>query len=120
MKNLSISNSSYVSTPLDSVWEIEKSYSADYWNNWFGNYWKVSLILSIIYIVGIRWASERMKHRKRFQLQGPLFLWNVGLAVFSVLGASRTVPELLSSVGTNGWIDSTICTRWGKRNFKIS
>lgn len=31
----------------------------------------------------------------RFQLRGPLIVWNTMLAMFSIMGAFRTAPELI-------------------------
>lgn len=32
---------------------------------------------------------------RRFELRGPLVIWNSALAIFSIIGASRTAPELI-------------------------
>jgi hypothetical protein len=42
-----------------------------------------------------------MQNRKPFDLKGPLALWNLGLSVFSFMGAIRTVPHLLNNIYQN-------------------
>lgn len=49
-----------------------------------------------------------MRDRKPFDLKGPLALWNLGLAVFSFMGAMRTVPQLLNNLYQNDFYYS-IC-----------
>lgn len=49
-----------------------------------------------------------MKSRSRFNLRGPLAVWSGILAIFSILGAIRTVPELFYVLGKYGW-DYSIC-----------
>ncbi|KJH52247.1 GNS1/SUR4 family protein [Dictyocaulus viviparus] len=50
-----------------------------------------------------------MEGRKPFAFNVPLFLWNVGLALFSILGFVRMTPEWLWSWTENSFVYS-ICT----------
>mmetsp|Transcript_15393 Transcript_15393/g.46408 ORF Transcript_15393/g.46408 Transcript_15393/m.46408 type:complete len:220 (-) Transcript_15393:607-1266(-) len=49
-----------------------------------------------------------MKNREAFDLKGPLMFWNLGLSIFSWIGASRTVPHLLYNIYTHSFED-TVC-----------
>uniref|UniRef100_A0A1I8Q6M2 Elongation of very long chain fatty acids protein n=1 Tax=Stomoxys calcitrans TaxID=35570 RepID=A0A1I8Q6M2_STOCA len=48
-----------------------------------------------IYMLVIFGGQHFMQNRPRFQLRGPLIIWNTMLAMFSIMGAFRTAPELL-------------------------
>lgn len=47
----------------------------------------------------------------RFQLRGPLIAWNTMLAVFSVMGALRTAPELIHVLRHYGLFHSVCVPR---------
>lgn len=49
-----------------------------------------------------------MKERVGFKLRAPLALWSGILAIFSILGAIRTLPELFYVLSNYGW-DFSIC-----------
>ena len=40
--------------------------------------------------------------REPFHLRRPLMAWNLVLAVFSILGAARTLPEFIFTFSTHG------------------
>jgi len=96
---------------VPTVWEIEKSFSEDYWNAWFKDNWRMSFLLCSIYLAGLRLGSDWMKSRQRFQLTGALFLWNLGLAIFSIVGSIRTFPELIQAFGRENGVHSSLCLR---------
>lgn len=41
-------------------------------------------------------------YRYRFELRGLLVVWNTALAMFSIMGASRTAPELFHVLRHHG------------------
>ncbi|KAF5288732.1 hypothetical protein FQA39_LY15304 [Lamprigera yunnana] len=41
------------------------------------------------------WTVHLMQNRPKFELRGLLSIWNTALAIFSIMGAIRTGPELL-------------------------
>lgn len=47
----------------------------------------------------------------RFQLRGPLIIWNTMLAMFSIMGAFRTAPELLHVLRHYGLFHSVCVPR---------
>lgn len=47
----------------------------------------------------------------RFQLRGPLIVWNTMLAMFSIMGAFRTAPELLHVLRHYGLFHSVCVPR---------
>jgi len=49
-----------------------------------------------------------MEKRERIELRFPLILWNVALALFSIFGMIRCVPEMIYNLGKDG-LQYTIC-----------
>eukprot|EP00930_Biecheleria_cincta_P033480 TRINITY_DN23208_c0_g1_i1.p1 TRINITY_DN23208_c0_g1~~TRINITY_DN23208_c0_g1_i1.p1 ORF type:complete len:353 (+),score=36.60 TRINITY_DN23208_c0_g1_i1:24-1061(+) len=70
--------------------------------------WWVSYLASALYLVFINVGPMMMKDRKAFDLKIPLALWNLFLAVFSFIGAVRTVPALLGALNNFGFT-YTLC-----------
>lgn len=70
--------------------------------------WTVSLYASAIYLVLVFQGRRWMQSRKPYELRKPLVLWNIGLAVFSILGTASVLPSVLKSLFTYG-IDYTVC-----------
>jgi elongation of very long chain fatty acids protein 6 len=101
-----------LSHPL--VFEFEqKFFDRTYAHNiyaWMNQWWWLSIVYSIIYIIFIYYGRALMESRERFELRTPLILWNLGLALFSIFGMLRCVPEMLFSLTTEG-LQYTICDR---------
>jgi hypothetical protein len=57
--------------------------------------WHVPLVIAALYLGGIYFGQRAMAHRKPFDLRGALAYWNLFLALFSLIGALRTVPYAL-------------------------
>ena len=80
------------------------------------DHWEVPLGAVSVYLLGIYFGRAVMDTRKAFSLTIILALWNAFLALFSFLGAVRTVPELLYNLQHTSF-ESTICTEpqmaWG-------
>ncbi|XP_004701020.1 elongation of very long chain fatty acids protein 3 [Echinops telfairi] len=53
-------------------------------------HWSASFSIAFTYLVFIALGQNYMKARKSFNLQKPLFLWSLSLAIFSILGTVRT------------------------------
>lgn len=82
------------------------------WANFFYVYWSVPLYTGTVYLLCVFFLQSYMKSKKPFQLKKTLFLWNMGLGIFSMMGFLRTVPELYTIVtsGPDGFVRS-ICNR---------
>ncbi|XKL62657.1 hypothetical protein PGB90_002490 [Kerria lacca] len=59
------------------------------------NYWTSGFYLCGIYVLLIFSLQSYMQNRPKYNLRKVLVVWNTCLAVFSIIGASRTLPELL-------------------------
>jgi hypothetical protein len=93
------------------VWSVE-NFSLDYWRLWLGSNWKLSGWISLLYIIAIFAGQLAMKNRPPFALRKTLFLWNILLAVFSILGTLRTWPEMYYILTTqHSGLHQSVCSR---------
>jgi len=76
---------------------------------WMQENWYHSITMSVLYVIAIYLGKKLMESRKPYTLDFPLFLWNLGLAIFSILGVVRMTPEMFWSVNSNSFMYS-ICT----------
>jgi elongation of very long chain fatty acids protein 6 len=94
------------------VHDLEKKYfDSEYTGvriKWMHDNWWMSVVFSVVYIVGIFGGQRLMKDVPRFTLQKPLILWNMALAVFSIIGSLRMIQHLAHVVGTHG-LEHSIC-----------
>lgn len=73
-------------------------------------WWWLSIVLSIIYVCLVFYGTSLMKNRKPYETRTSLIMWNVSLAIFSSLGAIRSVPCMLYSLKYES-LYITICDR---------
>ncbi|CAG7723988.1 unnamed protein product [Allacma fusca] len=62
---------------------------------WFREHRIVMWTTIGLYLLGIYFGQKWMKNRPPFKLTFPLFFWNLGLALFSIICTLRGIPELL-------------------------
>jgi elongation of very long chain fatty acids protein 6 len=98
--------------PLSVVQFFEQSFDPDMMRSWSNEIKSSSLLCSFIYVVLVFTGQWLMKNRPAFNLRMPLIAWNIGLAVFSIVGAIRTIPELVDSVLFNGFVHSICNSRF--------
>lgn len=65
--------------------------------------WSDCFVYSLIYLIFVFGGQYVMKDRQRFDLRPYLALWSGLLAVFSIMGALRTAPEMYWSLTTHGF-----------------
>ncbi|XP_046349903.1 very long chain fatty acid elongase 6-like [Haliotis cracherodii] len=70
--------------------------------------WTDSFTYSTIYVLIIFVGQWYMSQRQRFDLRPFLAMWSGILAIFSIAGAVRTLPELLSAVKNHG-LQHSVC-----------
>lgn len=94
------------------VFEFEKKYfSYDYVaprRQWMHENWHLSIVYAFLYIVLIFLGQRLMKNREKFHLYRALITWNLVLAIFSFLGAVRSLPHFLFVLRNKG-VESSIC-----------
>jgi len=86
---------------------FDKTYANNIYN-WMNQWWWLSIVYSIIYVGLIYFGRSLMENRERFELRLPLILWNISLALFSIFGVIRCVPEMVYNLGQDG-LQYTIC-----------
>lgn len=69
---------------------------------WMQDNWTLGFYYCGIYMVLIFGLQYLMQNRPKFELRGVLVLWNTLLATFSIIGASRTVPEFIHTLTHHG------------------
>lgn len=77
------------------AFEFEENFDNDASIAWINVNKHFSVLLVFLYVVLIFFGKKYMEDRPAFQLRKPLFFWNVVLAIFSIIGTFRMVPELL-------------------------
>ena len=96
---------------IEEVFPLSKLISTDYELNWdafsswtvhFRETWYTCVAVSVLYLIAIPVGQRMMANRPAFDLKYPLFLWNLGLAIFSIMGVLHVVPSFLYGMATNG------------------
>lgn len=88
---------------LSQAFYIEKVFKPEAARQWTDSIKTVTFWLSAAYVLLV-FAGQRWMHsRSPFDLRIPLFLWSAILAIFSIIGTFRTVPELYNSITGYGW-----------------
>lgn len=72
--------------------------------------WTLTIPVSILYILLVYAGQKWMESKPAYDLHRTLFLWNVGLAIFSIFGARSLVPNLVHHVYENGFKQSICVT----------
>ncbi|VDK63109.1 unnamed protein product [Anisakis simplex] len=72
--------------------------------------WYHSITVSVGYFILIKLIQRFMQYRQAFNLRTPLFLWNVSLAVFSLIGFIRFTEDVIYSVAHLGMYRSLCYT----------
>jgi hypothetical protein len=88
---------------------FDKTYAQNI-HEWMNKWWWLSIVYSVIYVILIYYGRSLMESRERLELRVPLILWNLGLAIFSIFGMVRCLPEMVYALNKNG-LQYTICDR---------
>lgn len=80
----------------------------NYYTNYHSKYWTIVYPIILIYLLTIFAIQRFMRDKKPFNLRGALFYWNIILAIFSIFGAFRSVPELFFTLKNLG-LNHAIC-----------
>lgn len=88
---------SSISTQYELEWE---EFSA--WATFLRQTWMTPVTVSALYLGGLVLGQRLMTNRRAFDLKYPLFVWNLGLAIFSIMGVLHLVPTFFYGMVTNG------------------
>ena len=72
------------------------------WTLYLRKTWWVPVVTALFYLVLVTFGQSLMKHRKPFDLRGPLAVWNFLLACFSIISTLKVVPYVLYTFLVNG------------------
>lgn len=102
------------------VFGFEQTFNPFQTKDWVQENWVATTAWAgSAYIVLIFAGQAWMATRPAYQLRGPLAAWSTFLAVFSIIGFTRTFPELLHTLSTEGFYAS-ICDRTFVEQVKVS
>lgn len=90
------------------VFPFEVKWDQQRFQNYMLERWTDSFIFAIVYVVLVFGLQQYMKKRSKFELRSVLRIWNLILAVFSIAGAIRTVPGLVSAI-SNHSLQYSVC-----------
>lgn len=88
------------------MFDFEKNFDADAFLSWMSVNWTGSFWYAAIYVALLFAGQRYMKNRPRFELRWALALWSGFLAIFSICGAARTLPELIHVIWHHGFVYS--------------
>ena len=75
---------------------------------WLQANWTLSFWYSAVYVLMLFSGKYYMTGRPPFPLRPALALWSGILAIFSILGATRTLPEMINVINNYGW-EYSVC-----------
>ena len=87
---------------------FERDFNEEAFSMWIGENWSLSIWCAAVYLLVIYSGRSFMEKRPKFDIRPALVLWNTILAIFSIFGAARTVPEAIFAVRHHGW-DFSVC-----------
>ena len=89
------------------VFNFEQDFEHSVVRIWMEENWRsVCAWASGIYMLLIFGGQTCMANRPAFDLRGPLTVWSMFLAMFSIMGATRTLPEFMHTLYTHGFYHS--------------
>lgn len=75
---------------------------------WAREHADVPVFAISVYLLIVFYVPDILKDREPFQLRRVWSIWNLILSIFSIIGASRTLPHLVYSIYTKGFV-FTVC-----------
>lgn len=99
------------------VFNFEKEFEHSVIRSWMEENWRsvcgwASGIYMLLIVGGQAWMSKRQP----FELRGLLTCWNILLAIFSIMGAARTLPEFIHTFSTQGFYHSLCISSFIERD----
>ena len=90
-------------------YEFEAAIDRRWRHLWLKRNWTLSFYLVAGYLLVIYGLVKWMRHRKPFELKGPLFLWNICLSIFSTVATVRVGLEFLRILTDEDGYHQSIC-----------
>jgi len=92
------------------VFRFEKEFEYQEPYAWMRENWTVCFYYIGAYMILVFGGQHFMQSRPRFELRGLLVFWNFLLALFSIMGTCRTLPEMVHTLWNYGFYHS-VCLR---------
>jgi hypothetical protein len=96
---------------IEEEYPVSRRLSTDYelswdgfelWSLFFRRTWIVPVLVSLLYVLAIPIGKYVMRSRAPMRLKYALFFWNLGLALFSIIGTLRVLPSFIYGISING------------------
>lgn len=84
------------------IFNFESDFNYTETVTWMSKNWTMCFYYVGVYLIFIFGGQRIMQNRPGFELRGLLSLWNTALAIFSIMGAIRTGPELIRILTKHG------------------
>jgi elongation of very long chain fatty acids protein 6 len=96
---------------LNYLFDFEKLTAGyeDSFHEWTKNNFHLCVYTSVAYMMFVYFGLKHMKHRPPYSLRIPLTIWSAFLAVYSILGTIRTLPEMVGTIQLYG-VHVSLCT----------
>lgn len=91
------------------MFQFERKFQHEYTKEWMIRYWHTSFYAVALYMMVIFGGQAYMSNRPAMKLRRLLIMWNLSLALFSIIGTFRTLPELLHVLKRFGFYHS-VCS----------
>ncbi|RWS27684.1 elongation of very long chain fatty acids protein 6-like protein, partial [Leptotrombidium deliense] len=114
--NVSKDWSKFPGIPL--TFSFEANFDMKAGQRWMKNNLHFPIIISIIYVIMVFAGRRVMQNRKAFDLRTALFLWSLSLAIFSLFGTIRVLPEILHVISSKGIVHS-FCVSSFKEDIRV-
>jgi len=75
---------------------------------WSRRWYWMGPLCGVLYVIGVLVGRAVMEKRQAFSLKKPLLYWNIFLAIFSIHGTIRLVPQVFMNLYTIG-LTGTLC-----------
>ncbi|KAL8597376.1 hypothetical protein ACOMHN_056139 [Nucella lapillus] len=82
---------------------FEKNFDEEAFLKYMKERWTDSFVYSAFYVIVVFGGQIYMKNRPRYELRPALALWSTILAVFSIIGTIRTLPEFIYAIDKHSW-----------------
>lgn len=92
------------------VKEINASYGIERTSAFTSHYWWIPALSVIVYLTLVALGKRWMENKPAYSMRAPLFVWNVFLALFSMVGAVVMAPPLWNTLSTHGFQHSVCYT----------
>lgn len=85
------------------VFGFERDFDEESFMQWMLHNWTLCFWYSALYVILIFGGKYLMQKRPRFDLRPALALWSAILGLFSIMGAARTLPEMVYVIEKYGF-----------------